>query len=345
MIRVACIGTGNWGKALVRVFDGLEGVRLLYCCDLSLERLKSLQVKTSGCQNVTDYRKVIYDEKVDAVIIATRSGAHYTIAKESLLAGKHTFVEKPLAMEIKQAEELVQLAEKMNRKLMVGHLLLHHPAIEKMKQLIEGGELGNIYYVYSQRVNLGTIRSDENALSSFAPHDVSAALYLLEEFPDEVSAQGECYLQKGIHDVVFLTLRFSNKKMAQIHLSWLDPQKERKITVVGNKKMAVFDDTNPREKLRIYDKGAEVLRNFDSYGEYISIRSGDVQVPQIVNTEPLKRECLHFIDSIRFNRVPLTDGYNGLQVTKIIEAAQKSLADQGRMVKLTQEEFVIRDSS
>ncbi len=334
MINVGFIGTGNWGKALVRVFDGLEGVNPLYCCDLSLDFLKSLQVKVPECQRVTDYRKVIYDKNVDAVVIATGSGTHYQIAKEALLAGKHTFVEKPLAMETGQAEELVQLAEKMNRKLMVGHLLLHHPAIEKMKQLIEQGELGNIYYLYSQRVNLGAVRSDENALSSFAPHDVSVFLYLLGEFPDEVSAQGECYLQRGIQDVVFLTLRFSNRKMAQIHLSWLDPHKERKITVVGSKKMAVFDDMNPQEKLKVYDKGAEVRRDFDSYGEYISIRSGDVQVPQVVNTEPLKQECLHFIDCIRFNRTPLTDGYNGLQVTKVIEAAQKSLVAQGQAVRL-----------
>jgi predicted dehydrogenase len=237
-------------------------------------------------------------------------------------------VEKPMALSVKDAEEMIEISERRKRILMVGHLLIYHPVVERLKDMVASGELGKIYYIYTQRVNLGVIRQDENALLSFAPHDVSVILHLLEEEPVMVTGCGESYIQKGIEDVAFLGLQFSDGKMANIHLSWLDPHKLRKITLVGSKKMAVFDDMEVSEKLKVYDKGVKNL-SYDTYGEYLSLRFGDITIPSVKMTEPLRAEAEHFIHSIESREEPKTGGRDGLKVVRILMAAQESLKKKG----------------
>jgi predicted dehydrogenase len=273
-------------------------------------------------------------DNVDAVVIATGGCSHYKLAKRALLDNKDVFVEKPLALSVKDGEDLMKLADKKKKILMVGHLLLYHPGIRKLKNYIDDGALGDIRYIYSQRVNLGRIRIDENALWSFGPHDVSVVIYLVGMMPEKVQAVGESYLMDGIFDVVFLTLYFGRKIMAHIHLSWLDPHKVRKFTIVGSKKMAVFDDMESMEKIRIYDKGVDYTPTYANFGEALSLRSGDILIPKLETGEPLKMECKHFIKCIEQRKNPVSDGKNGVQVIQVLDAAQKSLNAGGELVHL-----------
>jgi predicted dehydrogenase len=243
-------------------------------------------------------------------------------------------VEKPLALSVQEGEELIQLAQERKRILMVGHLLLYHPAILKLKEYVEKGEIGDLYYLYSTRVNLGKVRREENALWSFAPHDLSVALSFFGTLPSRVSATGESYLREGIFDVVFVSLHFPKKKMAHIHVSWLDPHKIRKITLVGSKKMVVFDDMESTEKIRLYDKGVDYQPAFASFSESLTLRVGDVHIPRVNAKEPLKEECKHFIECVIERKNPLTDGENGLQVLRVLDAAQKSLEQGGKPINL-----------
>ena len=334
MVNLACVGVGGWGKNLVRTFHALPNCRLLYLCDLNKERLEEIGVSCPEAKQTPSFEEILKDERVQGVAIATTASEHYHLAKEALLAKKHVYVEKPMTLKAKEAEELVMLARSSKCKLMVGHLLIYHPGIVRLKQLIEQGELGEIYYLYSQRVNLGIIREDENALWSFAPHDLSVMLYLLDSFPISVSVRGKAYLREGVEDVVFVNLTFSKERMAELHLSWLDPHKIRMITVVGSKKMAVFDDMESSEKLKVYDKG--IYRPFfATYGESLSLRFGDITIPHLEMTEPLTLECRHFVDCIQTNCEPKTNGQQGLDVVRILEAAQTSLEKEGASVKLT----------
>jgi predicted dehydrogenase len=255
------------------------------------------------------------------------------LSKEILLADKDVLVEKPMALNSEDAEEILEIAEKRERILMVGHLLIYHPVVDRLKKMVVSGELGRIYYIYTQRVNLGVIRQDENALLSFAPHDLSVILHLLEEEPVMVSAHGESYIQHGIEDVVFLSLQFSDGKMANIHLSWLDPHKLRKITIVGSKKMVVFDDMEVSEKLKIYDKGVG-SPSYSTYGEYLSLRFGDITIPSLKMVEPLRAEAEHFVQCIESRKEPKTGGRDGLKVVKILMAAQQSLKGKGMPIAL-----------
>jgi predicted dehydrogenase len=232
---------------------------------------------------------------------------------------------------------LIRIAEREKRILMVGYLLKYHPVVNRLKHLIDSGELGDVYYIYNQRVNLGAVRNDGNALWYFAPHDISAILYLLDKEPTDVTARGQCYLQPGIEDVVFLTLNFAGKSMAHIHVSWLDPHKIRKITVVGSKKMAVFDDLESTEKLKIYDKSAEQNADYNTFAESITLRFGDITIPHLKMDEPLRLECQHFLDCIRERRQPLSDGRDGLRVVKVLDAAQRSLQSNGIPVPIERE--------
>jgi predicted dehydrogenase len=229
---------------------------------------------------------------------------------------------------------LIQIAAQEDRILMVGHLLEYHPVMRRLKQMIEDKELGDIYYIYTQRVNLGVVRNDENALWNFSPHDISSILYLLGKEPSDVSARGQSYLQRDIEDVVFLTLNFNSKSMAHIHVSWLDPHKIRRVTIVGSKKMAVFDDVETTEKLRIYDKSAEQNTSYNSFAEYVTLRFGDVTIPHVKMEEPLRLECQHFLDCVREHKQPLSDGMDGLRVLKVLNAAQHSLRNNGAPVAL-----------
>jgi len=333
-MNVALIGAGYWGPNLARVFFGLPGCNLHTICDKKKERLDSVKTSFPNINTTQDYRTLLGNPELEAIAVVTEAQHHYEIAKECLLAGKHVLVEKPLALNSHECEDLIGIAKAKNRILMVGHLLEHHPGIRKLKELIDNGEIGKVYYIYSQRVNLGEIRRYENALWSFGPHDVSVILYLLGEEPESVNALGESYLQENIQDVVFVNLHFKDKRMAQVHISWLDPHKIRKFTIVGSKKMVVFDDMESSEKIKIYDKGADSPGKYVSYGDSITLRIGDISIPKIDMKEPLKIECQHFLDCIMENKRPLSDGADGLRVVRVLEAAQKSMENYGTLVKL-----------
>ena len=334
MIQVGLIGVGGWGNNLARNYFQIPDANLRYVCDLDSARLDNVLRQYPGTQVTKNYQDLLDDPELQAIVVATTAPQHYELAKAALQAGKDVYVEKPLVLEVKHAEELIELAEKLDRVLMVGHLLEYHPVVSRLKQMVDAAELGRIYYIYCQRLNLGTVRGDENALWNFAPHDISVILHLLGKEPTDVSARGQCYLQPGIEDVVFLTLNFADESMAHVHVSWLDPHKSRKITVVGQQKMAVFDDMETTEKLRIYDKGAEVSTDYNTYAEYVGLRFGDVVAPYIKTGEPLGTECRHFLECVRDRKRPLSDGYDGLRVIKVLDAAQRSLQQNGEPVKL-----------
>jgi len=271
---------------------------------------------------------------IDAVAIATPAVTHYELAKRALEAGKDVFVEKPMTLAYENAVDLVKTAEAGKRILMVGHLLEYHAGVDKMKELLESGELGNPYYLYSERLNLGRIRSDENALWSLAPHDISIILYLMDEEPIDVAARGAAYIRPGIEDVAFLWMRFPGNKLAQVHVSGLDPHKVRRTTLVGSKRMVVFDDMQASEKIRIYDKGVDPNGRFVGYAESLSLRFGEVLVPALKMTEPLRLECEHFVECVTNRTTPRSDGRDGMRVVRVLDAAQRSLKSGGLPVTL-----------
>ncbi|KPL04537.1 MAG: hypothetical protein AMJ90_00370 [candidate division Zixibacteria bacterium SM23_73_2] len=331
MVKVGIIGLGTWGKNLLRNFSNLTDCEVLVCCDQQKEQLKKIQSIHPDYRYVQDYKEILEDKNIDAVVIATPPESHFEIAHQAISKQKDVFVEKPMVLKVEDGEKLLKAAEEKKRILMVGHIMEYHSAVLKLKELVENGELGDIYYLYATRVNLGKVRDIENALWSFAPHDISTILYLLNKEPKRVTASGQCYLQKkkGIEDVAFLTMHFDDGVMAHIHVSWLDPHKERKMTIVGNKKMVVFDDMQSGGKIWIYDKGVETKLDFNSYGEYLSLRFGDILIPKIDSSEPLKAECQHFLECIRDRSTPRSDGKDGLRVLKVLEAAQSSLEKGG----------------
>lgn len=333
MVTLGQVGLGYWGPNLLRNFNGLAQARVKVSCDLDEAALRRVGGQYPGMTITTDYGELLSDPEIEAVIVTAPTPAHYELAKAALLTGRHVFVEKPIALAVSEAEDLAALAEARGRVLMVGHLLMYHPAVARLKQMVDGGELGEVYYLYASRLNLGQVRRSENAMWSLAPHDISVALHLLGEEPEAVAAQGLTYLQPGIPDTVFLTLRFASGRAAHIHVSWLDPHKVRRITVVGSQKMAVFDDVDSTEKLRIYDKGVQ-RPAYDSYGDSLSLRFGDISIPRVDMREPLRLECQHFIDCIVNGQTPLSDGRNGLQVLRVLDAGQRSLERGGEPVAL-----------
>jgi len=333
-VRSAVVGVGGWGKNLARNYSQIPGAELRYLCDLDEKKLKAMKSQFQPERITTRYEDLLEDEKLQAIVIATTGPSHHRLCKQALDAGKDVYVEKPFVLAVADARELVSLAEKNKRVLMVGHLLEYHPVVQYLKELIDSGELGEIRYIYSQRLNLGTVRMDENAMWNFAPHDISVILYLLGKEPTDVSARGQSYLQPGIEDVVFLTLNFGGQAMGHVHVSWLDPHKIRRITIVGSKRMAVFDDLEPNEKLKIYDKGAEINTDYDTFAEYVGLRFGDITVPYIRVGEPLLIECDHFLQCVRGRQQPLSDGLDGLRVVQVLEAADRSLEKNGAPVSL-----------
>jgi len=333
-IGIAVVGTGDWGANLVRNFAALPGVRLARLCDSDATRLERTAARYPQARPAARVEEVASDPDVQGVVVSASAVQHHALAKACLLGGKDVFVEKPLALSVADAEELVKLARDRERILMVGHLLLHHPAVRYMKDLVQQGELGDLYYVTSQRVNLGKVRKDENALWSFAPHDLSVILHLIGDEPIDVVARGSAFLQGDVEDVVFVDLRFPGNKLAHLHVSWLDPHKLRKFTVVGSRKMVVFDDMEASEKIRVYDKGVDRGNQFVSYSDALTVRSGDIVLPRISLQEPLRIECQHFIDCIRERKAPITDGESGLAVVRVLAAAQASLAAGGAPMAL-----------
>lgn len=336
MVRVAVIGVGNWGQNLVRNFFQIPTCTLVACCDPSPERQAFVRQMFPGVNVTRNSDEVLQDDQIDAVVISSPTPTHYPLAKAALEAGKHILVEKPLTQRLEEARELIAIAEEAQRVLMVGHLMRYHPAIQWLTDFVARGELGELYYLYTQRLNLGQVRHDENALWNFAPHDISLALYLFEAAPRSVVAVGESYLQSGIEDVVFLNIKFDNQRMAQLHMSWLDPHKTRRMTIVGSRKMAVFDDMESMEKVRLYDKGVE-QPSYRTYGEALSLRFGDILIPRIPMTEPLRLECEHFLECVERGKAPMSDGHEGLRVLQVLEAAQSSMEQGGVVVELDPE--------
>jgi predicted dehydrogenase len=323
-IRIAVFGAGAWGRNHVRNVAALPGAELTVVCDLSDERREAVRHQYPGVAITTDAVQAF--ELADAVVIATPAASHAELAAAAIERGLPVLVEKPFALSVSEAESIAELAETRGVPVVVGHLLLFHPAVVQLKQLIESGELGDIYYLYSQRVNLGQVRPDENALWSFGPHDASVALDLLRTKPVRVSAQGKSYLQPGIEDVVFMTLEFASGIMAHVQMSWLDPHKERRLTVVGSHKMVVFDDMQMREKLKIYDRGVDRPPDYGSYGESLSIREGDITIPRVPNMEPLSVELRHFLAVAQGEEEPRTPAQNGVDVVRVLDAATRSLS-------------------
>ena len=324
-IGIAVVGTGDWGANLVRNFAALPGARLAALCDSDPQRLARTAAQHPGARALAHVDEIAAAPEVQGVVVSASAVNHFPLARTLLEAGKDVYVEKPLALQVSHAEELVRLAAQKGRILMVGHLLIHHPGVRYLKGMVDRGDLGELYYIYSQRVNLGKVRRDESALWSFAPHDLSVILHLLGMEPIDVVARGSAFLQGRVEDVVFVDLRFPGGKLAHVHVSWLDPHKLRKFTVVGSQKMVVFDDMEASEKIRIYDKGVDRAGQVVSYGDALTVRSGDIVIPRISLQEPLRIECQHFVDCIRERRAPITDGQDGLRVVRVLAAAQASL--------------------
>jgi predicted dehydrogenase len=332
-IRVGVVGFGYWGPNLVRNLDKLDDADLVAACDANPSNLAKLSSLYPYVDTYEDVDAMLAGTELDAVVIATSAPTHHPIARRVLEADKHCFVEKPLTLTTPDAEDLVRLADDRGLVLMVGHLMEYHSAIEWIRDYIRDDGLGDVRYLYFQRLNLGKVRADENAFWSLAPHDVSMALYLLGEAPDEVSASGADYLRNQVHDVVFASIRFPSGRMANIHVSWLDPHKTRKLVVVGSKKMLVFDDMQATEKIWIYDKGVEPAQAM-AYGEDLTLRFGDITVPFVEMHEPLAKEMQHFLDCVATGETPRSDGLDGLRVVRVLEAVDESMGSGGTPVRL-----------
>jgi predicted dehydrogenase len=332
-VRVALAGYGYWGPNLARNFHQMEEAELAYVVDANPAALEKAR-RLYACRTAAALHEVLEDDQLDAVVIATPVRTHYAMARAALLAGKHVFVEKPLTMDLDEGQELVELAERLGLTLMVGHVFEFNPAVRYIKGAIDAGELGDLFYLYSKRVNLGRVQSDVNVLWSIAPHDISIALYLLGRMPTAVRCQGSSCLNGEVEDVIFLTMHFAPNIMCHVHASWLDPSKTREMTVVGSRKMIVYDDVSAEGKVRVYDKGA--FRKGDvTYGDFqYKLHSGDILIPRLDLREPLQDECAHFVTCVRDKLRPLTDGENGLRVLRVLAAGQRSLERNGELVEL-----------
>jgi predicted dehydrogenase len=340
MTELAVVGLGYWGPNLVRNLASLKDVNVRTLCDADAPRAEAIRARLCPDAAVAqDYREVAADPRVEAVVIATPIRTHFELGSFFLKAGKHVFIEKPLAHTVAECEELINLAERGGRVLMVGHVFEYNAAVRWIKKYMEDDGLGELFYMYSQRVNLGRIQSDVNALWSFAPHDVSVMNYWLGREPVSVSARGFSYLHSGVEDVVFVTLGYPEGVGAHLHLGWLDPRKVRLMTLVGSKKMLVYDDVSLDAKIQIYDRGIVDLHDYrnspDSFAEFqFQIRTGDVSIPTLKFDEPLQSECQHFVECVREGKRPRTDGENGLKVVRVLEAAEQSLRHGGQTVRL-----------
>jgi predicted dehydrogenase len=328
-LRVAVIGAGYWGPNLVRNFFEAPGAEAVAVCDLSDERLDAIRKRYPSVRTTSDHRELIADRTIDAICVATPVSTHHALASEALSAGKHVLVEKPLAGTVDEAESLVALARDAKRVLAVGHTFVYNPAVSKVREIVESRQIGKVYYVDSQRVNLGLHQFDINVLWDLGPHDVSIVLYWLGEEPEWISCTGACYIQPAIEDVVFLEMGFPSGTIAHAHLSWLAPGKRRVMTVVGSKRMVVYDDVEVAEKVKVFDHGVERM---DADELRRSYRAGDIHAPRIGATEALQVEVRDFIGAIRHGRRPIADGESGLRVVRVLDAAMRSLRERGERV-------------
>jgi predicted dehydrogenase len=327
LLRVAIIGFGHWGPNYARILAGtLNGARLTACAEPSAGRLAAFERQYPSARAYADYHRLLSEGDLDAVIVATPTSSHRQVVDDCLRAGLHVLVEKPLAATVADAEAMVALSQETGRKLMVGHTFLFNPAVRAIKGYIEEGLLGDIRYLYFQRTGLGPVRVDVNALWDLAPHDVSMLRYWLDSDPIDLVARGESYLQSGTEDVIFLTLNYPRQVLASVHVSWLDPVKVRRVTVVGARKMVVFDDTHPTEKLRIYDRGVDYQPREGGFAEFIgAVRDGDILIPRLEPTEPLREQLQHFMDCIETDRTPYSSAEDGVAVVRVLEWANREL--------------------
>jgi predicted dehydrogenase len=335
MLNVAVAGCGYWGPNLIRNFYSLSGCKVKLVCDADRNRLAHMKTLYPGVQTTCKFDDLISDSEIDAIAVATPVRLHFEMAMMSLRAGKHTFLEKPMASSVAECEELIELAENRNLTLMIGHTFIYSQPIRKIRQIVRSGDLGEIQYISSRRLNLGLFQKDINVVWDLAPHDISIILYIMGEDPVSVNCQGKAHIDPNIEDVTNITLNFPNGGFATIHSSWLDPNKVREMTFVGTKKMLVYDDVEPMEKIKIYDKCVEPPPHYDTFGEFqYSYHYGDMHSPYIQQEEPLKVECQHFLDCINKGVKPDSSGIEGLRVVQILEAASRSLKNGGGRVKI-----------
>ena len=338
MLNVAVAGCGYWGPNLVRNFNSIPECSVKKICDVEKQRLKYLKQLYPAVDTTTDFEHLVDNDEIDAIAIATPVHLHFELAKKSLLAGKHTFIEKPMASSTSECRELIEIAEKKSLTLMVGHTFIYTSTVRKIKEIVKRGDIGDVLYICSRRLNLGLFQKDINVAWDLAPHDISIILYIMDETPKALNCQGKSHINPGIEDVTEMTLDLENGGFAIIQNSWLDPNKVREMTIVGSKMMIVYDDTQPLEKIKIYDKRVEIPPHYDTFAEFhYSYHYGDIYSPYVKQVEPLKVECQHFIDCIKTGSKPDSDGVEGLKVVQVLEAASESLKMGGARVEISGE--------
>jgi len=338
--NVGVIGCGYWGPNLLRNFAESEAAELRWICDLDVNRLAAMGRRYPAARATTDYKSLLADQTLEAVAIATPVWTHFSFAKEALEAGKHVLVEKPLTASVAEAEQLVELAERNNLALMVDHTFIYTGAVRKIKEMVQGGEIGDLLYFDATRINLGLFQDDINVVWDLAPHDLSIMDYVIGRQPEAVTATGSCHIKKGIENIAYVLLRFPDEFIAHFHFNWLSPVKIRRTLIAGSHKMVVYDDIEPTEKVRVYDSGVttthaeEQIDREAAYRTLVSYRTGDVWVPKLDSSEALHYVCKEFLDAISEKRPPLTDGNAGLRVVRLLDAAQRSIRQNGNPVKL-----------
>lgn len=333
-INIGVVGCGYWGPNLIRNFRSLPDCSLKLMCDMNAQRLGHMRSLYPEVEGSADFGHLLNGAGLDAVVIATSVKTHFPLAKASLQAGKHTFIEKPMASSSAECEELNEIARKNGLILMVGHTFLYSAPVRKIKEIVSSGDIGEIRYISSQRLNLGLFQKDINVAWDLAPHDISVILHILNEFPISVNCSGNAHITPGIEDVTSMCLTFKGNRFATIQNSWLDPRKVREMTIVGTKRMIVYNDLAPLEKIKIYDMRVEVPPHYDTFAEFhYSYHYGDVYVPYIKQEEPLKVECQHFVDCIQDSKAPMTGGQQGLELVRILEASSQSLKQNGGAIE------------
>ncbi len=340
-ITIGVIGCGYWGPNLLRNFAENEAAELRWICDLDAKRLDAMRRRYPSSEATADYHQLLTDSRLDAVVIATPVATHYRFASEALEAGKHVLVEKPFTASVREADALNELAERRGLTLMVDHTFIYTGAVRRIKEIVAGGELGELLYFDSTRINLGLFQQDINVVWDLAPHDLSIMDFIINREPETVTAVGSCHIDRGIENIAYVLLRFADDFIAHFHFNWLSPVKIRRTLIAGSRKMVVYDDIEPTEKIRVYDKGVTANRHEDYDGDkeavyrtLVSYRTGDVWVPKLDMTEALHYVCQEFLDAINERRAPLTDGRSGARVVRLLEAAQQSISRNGQPIKL-----------
>jgi predicted dehydrogenase len=335
VLNIGIVGCGYWGPNLIRNFFSLPQCRVKQVCDIDESRLEHMKKLYPSTATTTKFEDLVNDGELDAIVVATPVHLHHELAKKSLMAGKHTFIEKPMATSSAECEELVALAAKKNLTLMVGHTFIYSTPVRRIKEIVDSGDIGDVQYISSRRLNLGLFQKDINVTWDLAPHDIAIILYLIGRPPSSVNCQGKAHVNSSIEDVTNMSLNFNNGGFAIIHSSWLDPNKVREMVIVGSKRMIVYNDNEPLEKIKIYDKRVEAPPHYDTFAEFhYSYHYGDAHIPYLKQVEPLKVEAEHFLDCIRNGKKPETSGLDGLRVVQILEAASRSLKNDGAKVEI-----------